>query len=55
MIRPATPDDSNAVAPLMILALGHIAGIFANSENYEDGNSILLKCFSKETTINTVT
>lgn len=36
MIRPAIPDDANAVAPLMILAMGHIAGIFANSDNHED-------------------
>ncbi|MCF0057594.1 GNAT family N-acetyltransferase [Dyadobacter sp. CY356] len=36
MIRAATPADATAVAPLMILAMGHIAGIFANSENYED-------------------
>ncbi|MCE6988480.1 GNAT family N-acetyltransferase [Dyadobacter sp. CY323] len=36
MIRPATPEDANAVAPLLILALGHIAGIFAQSENHED-------------------
>jgi ribosomal protein S18 acetylase RimI-like enzyme len=36
MIRPAVADDAQAVAPLMILAMGHIAGIFANSENHED-------------------
>ncbi|MCF2445499.1 GNAT family N-acetyltransferase [Dyadobacter sp. CY345] len=36
MIRPAKPEDAEAVAPLMILALGHIAGIFAKSENHED-------------------
>ncbi|WP_254562754.1 GNAT family N-acetyltransferase [Dyadobacter diqingensis] len=36
MIRPAKPEDAAAVAPLMILAMGHIAGIFARSENHED-------------------
>lgn len=36
MIRPAKPEDAEAVAPLMILALGHIAGIFARSENHDD-------------------
>ena len=36
MIRQATPDDAKQVAPLFILAMGHIAGIFANSERYED-------------------
>ncbi|REA62087.1 GNAT family N-acetyltransferase [Dyadobacter luteus] len=36
MIRPATPYDAAQVAPLFILAMGHIAGIFANSDRYED-------------------
>lgn len=36
MIRQATLDDAKQVAPLFILAMGHIAGIFANSERYED-------------------
>lgn len=36
MVRAAKPEDASVVAPLMILAMGHIAGIFANSENYED-------------------
>ncbi|MCE7043610.1 GNAT family N-acetyltransferase [Dyadobacter sp. CY312] len=36
MIRPATTDDATQVAPLFILAMGHIAGIFANSDRYED-------------------
>lgn len=36
MIRPAKPEDATAVAPLMILAMGHISGIFARSENHED-------------------
>lgn len=36
MIRPAVPEDAKDVAPLMILAMGHIAGIFANSENHEE-------------------
>ncbi len=36
MIRQATPADAGQVAPLFILAMGHIAGIFANSERYED-------------------
>lgn len=48
MIRPATPDDSNAVAPLMILALGHIAGIFANSENHEDGIPFIEMFFKRD-------
>jgi len=36
MIRPATPADAKQVAPLFILSMGHIAGIFANSDRYED-------------------
>jgi ribosomal protein S18 acetylase RimI-like enzyme len=36
MIRPATPQDARAVAPLLILAMGHIAGIFGRSANYTD-------------------
>ena len=36
MIRPATADDAAQVAPLFILAMGHIAGIFANSDRYAD-------------------
>ena len=35
-IRPATPSDAPAVAPLLVLAMGHIAGIFARSERLED-------------------
>ncbi|WP_215236967.1 GNAT family N-acetyltransferase [Dyadobacter helix] len=35
-IRAATPDDAPEVAALMILSMGHIAGIFANSDRYED-------------------
>ncbi len=36
MIRAATPADADQVAPLFLLAMGHIAGIFANSDRYED-------------------
>ncbi|TDE11638.1 GNAT family N-acetyltransferase [Dyadobacter psychrotolerans] len=36
MIRQGTPQDAKEVAPLFILAMGHIAGIFANSDRYED-------------------
>lgn len=36
MIRPAQPDDAPYVAPLLVLAMGHIAGIFARSTHYED-------------------
>jgi ribosomal protein S18 acetylase RimI-like enzyme len=36
LIRPATPNDAPQVAALMILAMGHIAGIFAGSDRYED-------------------
>ncbi|SDF16484.1 Acetyltransferase (GNAT) family protein [Dyadobacter soli] len=36
MIRPARPEDAKAVAPLLVLAMGHIAGIFARSTRYED-------------------
>lgn len=35
MIRPARPDDAPDVAPLLVLAMGHIAGIFARSPNHE--------------------
>ena len=36
MIRPALPEDAEAVAPLLVLAMGHIAGIFARSTRHED-------------------
>lgn len=36
MIRPAKTEDADQVAPLFILSMGHIAGIFADSDNYED-------------------
>lgn len=45
MIRPATPDDAARVAPLMILALGHIAGIFARSEDHRDAIPFIEKFF----------
>jgi ribosomal protein S18 acetylase RimI-like enzyme len=48
MIRPATPGDASAVAPLMILALGHIAGILANSENNEDAIPFLERFFRQD-------
>ena len=48
MIRPAKPEDAQVVAPLMILALGHIAGIFAHSENYYDAIPFVGKFFSDE-------
>lgn len=48
MVRAAVPADAATVAPLMILALGHIAGIFANSENPEDGIPFVEMFFKKE-------
>jgi ribosomal protein S18 acetylase RimI-like enzyme len=36
MIRPSVVSDAPQVAPLFLLGMGHIAGIFANSERYED-------------------
>ncbi|KAA6440464.1 N-acetyltransferase [Dyadobacter flavalbus] len=36
MIRSALPEDAPAVAPLLVLAMDHIAGIFAGSANYTD-------------------
>ncbi|MDR6803242.1 ribosomal protein S18 acetylase RimI-like enzyme [Dyadobacter sp. BE34] len=36
MIRSARPEDVDAVAPLLILGMGHIAGIFARSDNHAD-------------------
>lgn len=36
MIRPAKMEDASQVAPLLILSMQHIAGIFANSDRYED-------------------
>ncbi|WP_353722222.1 N-acetyltransferase [Dyadobacter sp. 676] len=36
MIRPARPEDADAAAPLLILGMGHIAGIFARSEHHAD-------------------
>lgn len=45
MIRPATPSDATQVAPLFLLAMGHIAGIFANSDRYEDAIPFFEKFF----------
>ncbi|MCE7069205.1 GNAT family N-acetyltransferase [Dyadobacter sp. CY327] len=36
MIRPATSDDAPKLAPLIILALGHIACLFAKSDDPND-------------------
>ncbi|MCF2503651.1 GNAT family N-acetyltransferase [Dyadobacter sp. CY107] len=36
MIRQATPEDAPDLAPLIILALGHIACIFAQSDDPKD-------------------
>lgn len=36
MIRSSVASDAQQVAPLFLLGMGHIAGIFANSEQYED-------------------
>ena len=36
MIRPAASTDSRQVSPLFILAMDHIAGIYANSSRIED-------------------
>jgi ribosomal protein S18 acetylase RimI-like enzyme len=36
MIRPSVISDAEQVAPLFLLGMGHIAGIFANSERHED-------------------
>jgi len=36
MIRPATAADARDLAPLIILALGHIASLFAKSDNPKD-------------------
>ena len=47
MIRPAKPDDAHEVAPLLVLAMGHIAGILANSERNEDAISFLEMFFRK--------
>jgi ribosomal protein S18 acetylase RimI-like enzyme len=45
MIRPATINDATQTAPLFILAMGHIAGIFANSDRYEDAIPFFEKFF----------
>lgn len=36
MIRPSETTDAEQVAPLFLLGMGHIAGILANSDRYED-------------------
>ncbi|WP_221390047.1 GNAT family N-acetyltransferase [Dyadobacter sp. NIV53] len=48
MIRQATPEDARQVAPLFILSMGHIAGIFANSDRYEDAIPFFERFFAKE-------
>ena len=48
MIRPATPDDASEVSPLFILAMGHIAGILANSERNEDAIPLLEMFFTRD-------
>jgi ribosomal protein S18 acetylase RimI-like enzyme len=47
MIRKATPEDGDAVAPLLVQALGHIAGIFAGSEHYEDAIPLVKAFFER--------
>jgi hypothetical protein len=47
MIRKATPEDGDAVAPLLVQALGHIAGIFAGSEHYEDAIPLVKTFFER--------
>lgn len=48
MIRQATQQDAPAVAPLLVLAMGHIAGIFAKSDRYEDAIPFFETFFEKE-------
>ncbi|WAC11583.1 GNAT family N-acetyltransferase [Dyadobacter pollutisoli] len=48
MIRKATPEDADAVAPLLVQALGHIAGIFAGSENYEAATPLVKTFFERD-------
>lgn len=48
MIRPATPQDASAVAPLLILAMGHIAGIFAKSDRHEDAVPFFKAFFERD-------
>ncbi len=47
MIRPATPDDAREVAPLFVLAMGHIAGVLANSTRNEDAIQFLEMFFKR--------
>jgi ribosomal protein S18 acetylase RimI-like enzyme len=48
MIRSATPQDASEVAPLLVLAMGHIAGIFAKSDRYEDAIPFFKGFFEKD-------
>lgn len=47
MIRPSVVSDAEQVAPLFLLGMGHIAGIFANSERYEDAIPFFEYFFTK--------
>jgi ribosomal protein S18 acetylase RimI-like enzyme len=47
MIRPADVADATQVAPLFILSMGHIAGIFANSQKHEDATPFFADFFAR--------
>ena len=48
MIRQAIPEDAGQVAPLFILAMGHIAGFFANSDHYDDAIPFFEQFFKQD-------
>jgi len=48
MIRPATPNDAADLAPLIILALGHIACIFAISDDPHDAIPLMEQFIGSE-------
>lgn len=48
MIRQSTPADASQVAPLFLLAMAHIAGVFANSDRYEDAIPFFERFFSEK-------
>jgi ribosomal protein S18 acetylase RimI-like enzyme len=48
MIRQATREDAGQAAPLFIPAMGHIAGLLAGSDHYEDAIPLLEQLFRQD-------
>jgi ribosomal protein S18 acetylase RimI-like enzyme len=48
MIRQATPDDAPAVVPLLMSAMGHLAAIFAGTDDVDEIGSVFRLFFQMD-------